>query len=575
MRHCTILLLAGLTEDAVPAWTRSSATTKRVRIASPPVPISPQTPASYVSSPGETRYVNFPASPQPPDSGNLPYAQALASNPFQASSSSSDGERDDVDEELLENTRQNSALGSPNQRDTGNGTAGSAVQATLARFAGVPRRSTAPPTSGSGEQKGGGSSSSKSSRPALDFDAFKRLLLTGEPGVTAEQAIPTSTSATSPLPVHSDSSSSNTDTASVSQHAIFEPPPTVITDTPRTSHEFDREDAVSERGVVLVEATTDKKPPVPKPRHGKAPGDSSSSLPLPINHGPTRTRHRTDGPTAANHPIPSLSDLNKALPPAPIDNSFPPAVEPGVSDTLQAHASLRRPPTPPLTRRRSQRRSQSMPESYNVSPKVLSEAVAGTTSSPDLETPTVASKAPPPPPSRRQKRASDIGLQSLGATVQVQEEEEEEEKVEEEEVEEEEGGGGEEEEGEEVEEEDIYMTSTQPQLSPSSSMTSLSQSKPQPPPSRNPSAAKRLSRLSTGSPTMAPPVPPPRRVRGSSRSSFDSQVAVLNPGPSNESRRPSTESSWNPSGPSTSKDILADLAALQMEVDSLKSKQGA
>ncbi|KAL9626610.1 MAG: hypothetical protein Q9164_007838, partial [Protoblastenia rupestris] len=157
----------------------------RVRIASPPVPISPETPASYASSPQEIRYGTSPGSTSLITPKSVPYAQALASNPFQ--SSLSDGEPEDVDVELLENTRRNSALGSkPNQgskeEESDN------VKATLARFAGLPRRSPASSASRHGEQNG--LSSGNTSRPAMDVDAFKRLLLTGVSEASASQAIP-------------------------------------------------------------------------------------------------------------------------------------------------------------------------------------------------------------------------------------------------------------------------------------------------------------------------------------------------------------------------------------------------
>ncbi len=75
---------------------------------------------------------------------------------------------------------------------------------------------------------------------------------------------------------------------------------------------------------------------------------------------------------------------------------------------------------------------------------------------------------------------------------------------------------------------------------------------------------------------MAPPLPSPRKARALSRSSLDSQSAVLpyEPRGSNEFRRASTDSSRDVSGQSTSKDILADLAALQKEVDLLRNRQG-
>jgi hypothetical protein len=510
-----------------------------VRIASPPVPISPETPASYASSPEETRYVRFHGSPLPQESGAVPDAQAVAPNPFQTSSS--DGERDEVDQVLLENTRRNSALGSRPEPGRGNG-APDAVKATLARFAGVPRRSAVQPASGRREENG--LVMSQSSRPALDVDAFKRLLLTGESGTPADQAMPASTHTTSPPATNNDSSSSNADTASVSQYSIFEPSAPVITDTPRTSHELDREAAATEREVVVAETTMEKKPPIPRPRHGKSLASSLTNLQSPLTNEVARNNQITPASALEDLRLSSPSDLNKPLPPPPVDNSFPTTADPTVSPIFEAPAATRRPPTPPLTRRRSQHRSQSLKASKSALQGTSSDTHLGGDFSLDQNFTPTAAKVPPPPPMRRQKRFSDIGIQRSEATVH--------------------------------EEEASLITSSQPQLSPSSSMTSLSQSKPQPPPSRTPSGAKRLPRISGGSPSMGPPPPPPRRVRGSSRSSFDSQIAVLphDPRSSSELRRTSTDSSRNASSQSTSQDILADLAALQLDVDRLRSKQG-
>ena len=526
---------------SVPGPTRLTATTKRVRIASPPVPIPPATPASYASSPEATRYTHFPGSSPPSGSEEVAYALALASNPFRTSLS--DGEQEGVDEELLENTRRNSAIGPRATFDGGNGEP-DAAKDMLARFAGVPRRPIVAAAPGSGEQRDL-TNVSTSSRPALDVDAFKRLLLTGKSGVLIDSAMPASTHAPSQPPIASDSSSSNADTASVSQQSIFEPVTSTITDTPRTSLDWDREEASGERRQLIAKTTNDthKKPPVPRPRHGRSLGNKSTSQLLSISPQTTQGRQNITTTISEYPRTASPSDLNKPLPPPPMDNSFPLGADHSESPVLQSSTPIRRPPTPPLTRRRSQRRSQPVQEPYNAAPNSTSEVNPGTTSLLDQEASASTTKAPPPPPTRRQKRTNETAAPSLESPVQ--------------------------------EEGEINITSTQPQLSPSPSMSSLSQSKPQPPPSRNSSSAKRPSRVSSGSPTMAPPpVPLPRKVRGSSRSSFDSQTAVLpqDSRMSGDFRRPSTDSSRNMSGQSLSNDILADLAALQTEVDALRSK---
>lgn len=508
-------------------------TTKRVRIASPPVPISPVTPASYASSPEEIRQGGLPGSTSFTISENVPFAQALASNPFQ--SSLSDGEPEDVDTEVLENTRRNSALGSKYDQGSKEETSDT-VKATLAKFAHLPRRSAALPDSTHGEQNE--LSSGNTARAVMDVDAFKRLLLTGVSESPTAQTIPALTRAPSQLVLTSDSSSSNTDTASISQHSIFEPVTPTVADTPRTSLEIQRIEVSGDRGAIVVDSAPNKKPPIPKPRHGK-----------PISHGATTLSTSTSEQATGTADVPekdrisSSSDLNKPLPLPPRDSLFPLVADSSLSDDSQAHLLLRRPPTPPLTRRHSQRSSQSVRESFSEprTPPLIEQM--GSASPIDQNSRVADSKAPPPPPTRRQKRASATHSQASEATVQ--------------------------------EGIDSYITSTQPQLSPASSVNSLSQFKPPPPPSRKPSAAKRLSRVSTASPTMVPPLPPPRRVRGSSRGSLEGPTAISNYDLDNGNnvRRPSTDSYRNVSGQSTSEDILADLAALQKEVDTLRIKQ--
>jgi len=511
-----------------------------VRIASPPVPISPETPASYASSPEETRYASLPTSSPPISPEIIPYAQALALNPFQTSLS--DGERDDADDELLENTWRNSSLGSKPEDDSRKELPDTVTEA-LARVATLPRRAAALPPFAGGDQNE--PPMGKASRPALDVDAFKRLLLTGVSELPANETLSASTHISSHPALNSGSSSSVADTASLSQHSVFEPLPPIPPEMPRTSHELDEEEAIKEEEALIIETTMDKKPPVPRPRHGKPLSRTSTAPLFPISHVVTQVTRIDSVHPPEDSRIPSPSDVNKPLPLPPIDNSFPRASDPMVSDTLQSHSSIQRPPTPPVPRRRSQRRSQFGKEVFDGSYAHLPAVHIGGTSPVDQEPTTGPAKAPPPPPTRRQKRTSAIGLQSSEPTVQ--------------------------------EEGDACITATQLQLSPASSMTSLSQFKPQPSPSRNPSAATRISLNSTSSPPIGPPLPPPRRARGSSRSSFDSQGTV----PShelphrNEVRRPSTDSVREVSGQHISTDILADLAALQLEVDMLRNKQKA
>ncbi|KAL8945089.1 MAG: hypothetical protein Q9211_000362 [Gyalolechia sp. 1 TL-2023] len=394
-------------------------------------------------------------------------------------------------------------------------------------------------------------------RPYYDVDDFKRLLMTGE-RLHAEKATPIS----SP-PAHAQSpqmgdSNSNTDASSVSRQSIFEPHPEMNAESPGTSMDIPLSDD-ERHGLVQPSPNVGRnRPSVPPPRHGK----------LVKQNVPQTVSFESLSSTAAEPTLPSIStikpafpasttdtkDINKLLPspprsesPNPIestpDRSTVIAEEPEASLTPPQHPSLiavkRSPPALPAARRHGQARSRSSTNESSRSTSNSEEMSQYTYPSPSNASSTASFKPPPLPPPRR-----------------------------------------------------AGTNPTQENMSPISSVfpaidsTEALPFKPRPPtaPSRTPSTTsiKRMSRVSasSGSSGIAPP-PPPRR-RGSSQSQNNLAPSRL----SGEYRIPSTErnrsgssasSTQQPPVPETpfqGKDIMADLTALQREVDELRGKFG-
>lgn len=378
----------------------------------------------------------------------------------------------------------------------------------------------------------------------MDVDAFKRLLLTGEPAATKQHDGPALLLPTANHASVGDSSSSNTDSASVSRQSIFEPIPAIPSETPRTSHELDPEDADDERRDLFVSPSQSRqRPSVPKSRHGKMLVNvpHSSNPTAPAGADPESLFEANVLPNRGDWNYTS-TDLNKPLPQPPSDRS-PGTIrveESGPAYTPQMPA--KKPPTPPLSRRQSQIRSQKIYSLGSSSSKTSEVKDVDSASSLSLVTASPMTKAPPPPPARRLNRNSTHGPPPSEHLAPLLDDE----------------------------------PSRNP-LSiefPSAGIDSdagYRQPLVKPPPSRTPSSASRASVTTTGVAMTGgpPPPPPPRRMRGLSRSSFDSQRPAVS-----DLRRPSAESSRNVSGSSNATDILADLAALQREVDALRNNAG-
>jgi len=323
------------------------------------------------------------------------------------------------------------------------------------------------------------------------------MLLTGDRG-PALRDTGAQNSQAGPFPV-SDSGSS-ADTASISQHSIFETVQPTHDESPRTSDELDGNEVNAYRAGLGTIAERGEKPPPPKSRRK-----------------PPREAWPEQGPTAKfDSFINSLS-----MPGSRNVSSEPPSLksptvdENYMSDRVTAAGASdtqkKTPPAPPLARRKSQQAPKKpvLTRSSSSRYSVFSE----TDGPPSPPSTNATSKAPPPPPARRSNSTNDRRPSVDVISI--------------------------------PEEPDVAHLDGRPVL-------------PQ-----TPSYLRRMS------PSLPPPMPPPRRGRGSSRSSI-------------ESTRPSMASlgiaETGASSVSTHRgdprDILADLAALQREVDAARAGAG-
>jgi hypothetical protein len=392
-------------------------------------------------------------------------------------------------------------------------------------------------------------------RASLDVEAFKRLLMTGSAGVgtsTPPHGPPAQVTHTL------GDGGSSTDTSSLSRQSIFEAIQEAHAETPRTSHEISEPE--DDRRVLTTDFTSStpgrKKPPPPSSRHGKLIKvelrDDPPLAPITVQSPPT------PGSITSQHYFSSSprsqTDLNKPLPPAPNRASHESERE-SVFDREAAgktpqppspSSSVRKknPPAPPLSRRHSQLvhdSKLSRSDSGRLSPKAEEKTSSMAASESSGRPHSDSARAPPPPPSRRPGS--------------------------------------------------IRASSHNPHNSPltSPSATSL----PPPPSTRGSSkhfaSGRPLSVVSMETPTsnkrsstMPPPPPPHRHGRGS----MDGQSPGASRRPSGEQGRRSTESARRGSTTSSlsqaertesnqavgGHDILADLSALQREIDALRNQ---
>jgi hypothetical protein len=494
---------------------------KHVRIASPPdTAISP---ASYPSSPEFARLTPSPQQTIIPYTFNAT-SQTPANDAFGPPDSSGDDEENQGASEALKNTRLNIAstrvpsAEAPNKPED-------AVQTTLSRFASRTKDGSTVATQFAAEVP-----KQDSKRQTMDVDAFTRLLLKG--GSTQGTSGSPTVANSGPLNTLSESSST-ADSASISRQSIFEPVLPIASESPRTSQELDEaETVVARRAVTSVEVTQgtpktqSKPPPAPRPRHGKPLKQTQAATVGAAVQSPQIASTSSTSP----EPRSPESDLNKPLPPPPASLSASESSRRSSAASIvgtDASQQIKRPPTPPLSRRRSQ--GPSKPPLSRSSPSL--QSISGT--SPSLSSSSSlsqASKPPPPPPSRRIS-------QRLTQTTN---------------------------------------TSTLPYTSEETDSIDLS-NPILPQLSRTTSTATRTSVLSFENGAPLPP-PPRRKHRGSSNASqkpnFGTTSAATAAGSgrnSTEIQRPDLEITRKISAGS-GRDILQDLATLQAEVDALRKQ---
>ncbi|KAF4549813.1 Hypothetical protein D9617_20g028690 [Elsinoe fawcettii] len=401
-------------------------------------------------------------------------------------------------------------------------------------------------------------------KPAMDVDAFKRLLLTGKTDAPAE-------------PLRQDNGSS-TEASSISRQSLSDSSKEARPESPASS----LEDASSEDDVTASEDDTEEEKNE-KPVVVTTPAPAEPATPSKVPQTVSFDDFETDLQEALPSPgaeitevtaLPrerSTSDLNKPLPASPTGAPVGLDVPKPQAPTEEVKSPVKRgglPPPPPTSRRgvKSGNRSRS---SSNV------EAPAPPATELETAAPQPTSKPKPPPPrappprvtSREAKRLSDLQDHTGSSTDSV------------------------------------------PTLStPDTELTTSGKIRPPPPPSRTskqtsqtqtirrtPSSSSSIAPVRRVSPAVggaAAPPPPPRPRRGDKRASFDATQATTN-GEGVDTRRSSgmsfdrrdsvsslqrvTEDEASQAAKveaekKATKDMLADLDAFQREVDALRAK---
>lgn len=426
-------------------------------------------------------------------------------------------------------------------------------------------------------------------RQSLNVDAFRRLLMTGkasdaEPVRTQQDPSARADSATSSKPAATDGS------------RIGRGGDEESSNSPDSSDDDDYDDDYDDEGALVSksrpgqqQAGKGKKapPPPPSSRHGKSLRDGQDDTDVP----------KLDPPR----------DVNKPLPPSPIrrsiddDSESPfdresagkvPEPEPTESESHSAppvqpsSSSKKSAPAPPPRRGhpRSETKSQvpailSANEQQQTPSKARTDETPVRTSTDEAPSrsdgPRLTGHAPAPPPPRRPytaprqtSHASSLGISSSQvpqtpsspSTYQLESDH------------------------------DRSTLLDSPVASPGYDASTTSNTKlsspPPPPPARNPSvrrppsvsSVEGISRRVSGEGRSARdsiPPPPPRRQRGSSPSSVDAPGRRSAEGAPRQSlRRAGGYEGDGQAAPEagTSVDILADLDALQREVDALRGK---
>ncbi|KIV83703.1 hypothetical protein PV11_05705 [Exophiala sideris] len=351
---------------------------------------------------------------------------------------------------------------------------------------------------------------SGSAKLTMDVDAFKRMLLTGE-RQSARLGDGTSHNTHAVSVQPVSDNSSTTDTASISQRSIFETAPPTLEESPRTSEELDTREAEKQRAS-LGSASAGRKPPAPpKSRRGKSVHETGDAAAV----AKFDTFINALSVSPAEQPVSSDKDSLKSS-----------SIDQGVTGErfaipLTLESQKRTPPAVPLARRKSERQAGKPALARNSSSQV---SVLSDDPSPSPTTTNFASRAPPPPPARRLTSTSER-RPSLDVIHDL---------------------------------EDDHTVGKQafPEFPSTDSRHGTVQT------------ATYLKRTGQAPP---PPVPAPRRGRGSSRSSVETQRPSLGAlgVPDASSGEPIVRQDS-----SDARDILAEIAALQREVDAARATAG-
>ncbi|KAH8819750.1 hypothetical protein F5884DRAFT_25201 [Xylogone sp. PMI_703] len=270
-------------------------------------------------------------------------------------------------------------------------------------------------------------------RQSMDVDAFKRLLMTGNAGLPASSTAPPPNPAHSAHPGLGDGGSS-TDASSLYRQSLSEPIHGAHQhqETPRTSQEISESD--DDPRAPPVPAPAKQKPPPPHSRHGKlikvelkdGPVPKPLGSPLTLGPGLPQINLSASSPIVSQ----SSSDFNKPLPPAPVrtpgeadaesifDKEAAGKVPEPSSPAPSIKAEKKTPPAPPLARRHSQMVSSTKTPRSEATRMALKQADEDPLSvtPPDHGRPSSGSdRAPPPPPSRRM---GSVRLSSHQGTLQ-------------------------------------------------------------------------------------------------------------------------------------------------------------
>jgi hypothetical protein len=467
------------------------------------------------------------------------------------------------------------------------------------------------------------------SKAPLDVGAFGRLLLTGQIDVSGASAPYIQQARYPPSP--SGDGGSTPDTSSTSRQSINDTLQ-AVQDTPRTSRETSEQEAEDEhRGLISsfrpvsqpTPSTLKKKPPPPSSRHGKLinPGQGGEGGPKQPLSSPAQRVANVPGTSPSRQRPGTPSDINKPLPPAPhrspaeedeesvfdreaagkvpepemasgLNIIMPPRppTPPNASHATSSAASVTsqqqapKKPAPPPRRQphgRSESRITSSPVSQqdDTDASLRRSSFDSTRSRSSSMRANIHAPAPPPPrrPSHQSRASSSFVVPPTPLDPCLVHE--------------------------------SLIIPSPPSISPAPALMSDRPSSsssgretrteavdrpqgaaktlpPPPPPARNasirakrpvsvsmPSSDAGLSRTPSRGKEGPTPPPPPRR-RGSSRASLESvgAVGVATPemGPRQNNAVVAGNGLMDSGGTSAAGDILADLTALQREVDALR-----